>query len=283
MRQYKSTGVHYPSFVRPRNGEKHLGAALECSPLFSDILPRESAQIFAAGRAREFARGEVMYIEGDSVRQVLLLMSGLVKITKLGPSGTEVILRLGGPGDVLGAAAPFSNETHGTTAQAFRLCRALVWDASVFQALVAPFPVLHRNMARIVGGHLLELEERFREMATEKVGPRVARQVVRLLEQIGRPVDGAVEISVSREELAQMTGTTLFTVSRLFSAWEALGFVKPRREAVVIRNIESLRAIAKGDAVGSCDRVFLSRECGHRIPNEVRPGIRGCIDSRPNQ
>jgi CRP-like cAMP-binding protein len=99
-------------------------------------------------------------------------------------------------------------------------------------------------MAQILGRHLLELEDRFREVATERVAPRVARQVVRLLEQIGRPVDGAIEISVSREELAQMTGTTLFTVSRLFSAWEALGMVKPRREAVAICDVHALRAIS---------------------------------------
>ena len=63
------------------------------------------------------------------------------------------------------------------------------------------------------------------------------------MEKIGRPVDGAVEIGLSREELAQMTGTTLFTVSRLLSAWEARGMVKPRREAVTICNVKSLRAM----------------------------------------
>ena len=68
---------------------------------------------------------------------------------------------------------------------------------------------------------------------------------MRLLEQIGQPVDGAIEIALSREELAQMTGTTLFTVSRLFSAWEALGVVRPRREAVAVYDVDSLRAIAE--------------------------------------
>ena len=72
----------------------------------------------------------------------------------------------------------------------------------------------------------------------------MARQLVRLLERIGRPVNGTVEIGISREELAQMTGTTLFTVSRLFSAWEARGLVRPRREAVTICDIQSLRAIS---------------------------------------
>jgi CRP-like cAMP-binding protein len=215
--------------------------------LFSGISPVDYSRIAAAARVKEFARGEVLYLEGDSIRQVLLLTSGLVKLNKLGLSGSEVILRLGVPGDVLGALSLFSAGSHCTTAQAFRNCRTLVWDACAFKTLVERFPVLHENMGRILGRHLLELEDRFREVATERVGPRVARQVLRLMEQIGKPVSGAVEISLSREELAQMTGTTLFTVSRLLSAWEARGMVKPRREAVAVCDVQSLRAIGKGD------------------------------------
>jgi CRP-like cAMP-binding protein len=92
--------------------------------------------------------------------------------------------------------------------------------------------------------------EELREMATERVGPRVARQLVRLLPQIGRQADGAIEVSLSHEELAQMTGTTLFTVSRLFSAWETRRLVKPRREAVTISDVQALRAIAKETGEG---------------------------------
>jgi CRP-like cAMP-binding protein len=176
----------------------------------------------------------------------MLLVSGTVKTTRHGMSGTEVILRLSVPGDVLGAVCMLATGRHCATAQAFRLCRALVWDVSAFKALLERFPVLHQNMVRILGGYVLELEERFREVATERVAPRVANQLVRLLEQIGRPVDGNIEIGLSREELAQMTGTTLFTVSRLLSAWEARGMVKPRREAVTICDVRSLRDMAKG-------------------------------------
>ena len=245
MRLSNSTVVHHHANVIYRKSvEKPAAKLMERAPLFSGILPDEYSAILSLARVKEFARGEMLYIEGDSIRQVVLLTSGLVKVTKLGPSGTEVILRLGGTGDVLGAPPPFSSATHGTTAQAFRTCRTLIWDAPVFASLVEPFPVLHRNMARILSAHLLELEDRFREVATVRVGPRVARQVVRLLDQIGIPVNGAVEIGLSREELAQMTGTTLFTVSRLFSAWEALGMVRPRREAVAVCDVQSLRALS---------------------------------------
>jgi CRP-like cAMP-binding protein len=199
--------------------------------------------VCATARVREFARGEMLYAEGESVRQVLMLTSGFAKVTQLGPGGIEVILRFCVPGDLLGAVSLFSSGAHHTTAQAFRLCRALVWQAPAFDALVKRFPVLQQNMVRILGDDLRELQERFREVATERVAPRVARQLLRLMDKMGSPVNGAVEVALSREELAQMTGTTLFTVSRLLSAWEAAAIVKPRREAVAICDVEALRAL----------------------------------------
>jgi CRP-like cAMP-binding protein len=213
--------------------------------LFSGIPASEYATIFAGARRKEFGRGQVLYSEGESVRQVMLVTSGMAKINKLGMGGTEVILRLGVPGEFLGVDALLAARGHCTTAQAFRSCRVLAWDAPAFKAMTERFPVVHQNMLRILSGYVLELEERFREVATERVGPRVARQLLRLALRIGRPIDGAVEVGLPREELAQMTGTTLFTVSRLLSAWEDCGLVKPRREAVTICDVQALRAIAE--------------------------------------
>jgi CRP-like cAMP-binding protein len=232
------------SQVRAKRGDNN-DWTLERSLLFSGVLPEECIKILTTARVKELTRGEKLYLEGDAVQQVLVLTSGFAKITQLGLSGAEVILRFGVPGDVLGAVELLSTGRHCTTAQAFRSCRAFVWDARSFKAVVERFPVLHQNMVLILGRHLLELEERFREVATERVGSRVARQVVRLLETIGRPVNGAVEIVLSREELAQMTGTTLFTVSRLLSAWEGRGLVRPRREAMTVCDVPSLRAICE--------------------------------------
>lgn len=240
---YNGTG--HLSIVQRKNGDDHCGTAVERSRLFRGISPDDCTRICAATRVKQFTRGEMLYMEGDSIRQVLLLTSGCVKVTQLGPSGMEAILRLGVPGDVLDGVSVFSTGKHCTTAQAFRLCQTFVWDAPTFKALVERFPILYQNMARILGDQLLELGERFREVATERVNARVARQLMRLAVQIGRPVNGGIEIGLSRQELAQMTGTTLFTVSRLFSAWGALGMVKPRREAVSICDLRSLRAISE--------------------------------------
>jgi CRP-like cAMP-binding protein len=231
--------------VQVKHGDSRAGTVAARPPLFSGISPEDYTRIAATARVREFARGEMLYIGGDSVSQVMLLTSGFAKISQFGLSGAEVILRLSVPGDVLGATGLFTTGLHFTTAQAFRMCRALVWDVPTFKALVTRYPVLHQNMVKILSEDLLELQERFREVATERVAPRVARQLVRLLKRIGRAVNDSVEVSLTREELAQMTGTTLFTVSRLLSAWEERGMVKPRREGVTICDVPLLCAMAE--------------------------------------
>jgi CRP-like cAMP-binding protein len=108
------------------------------------------------------------------------------------------------------------------------------------------YPQIRKNVRQILSSRLNELEERFREVATARVAKRVALTLMRLLKQVGRMTEGGIEVSLSREELAQMTGTTLFTVSRVLSKWKEAGFVEPRREAVVILDQRRLMEEADG-------------------------------------
>jgi len=231
----------------PKVAENPSALLLERPRLFSGILPADFTGICRTARLKQFARSEMLHFEGEPVERVILLTAGAVKLTKLGRAGSEVILRLASRGDFLSAEGLIWCGMHCSSAQALRACRGLVWDAEAFKGLVDRFPVLHQNLLSILGDHLRELEDRFREVATGRVGPRVALQLLRLLKTIGQPVEGGIEVGLSREELAQMTGTTLFTVSRLLSAWEERGVVKPRREAVAICDIESLRSLSRED------------------------------------
>ena len=153
-----------------------------------------------------------------------------------------VIVRLCASGDLVDVADLLSGDKHCRMASALRSCRALVWDATTFKRLTDRFPTLRLNLLRIFTAHLAELEGRFREMATERVSLRVARQFLRLADKIGQAI---VDICLSREELAQMTGTTLFTVSRLVSSWEGRGIVQTRRGGVTICDFPTLHAVAE--------------------------------------
>jgi CRP/FNR family transcriptional regulator, nitrogen oxide reductase regulator len=216
-------------------------------PLFADIPIEACREIVAQAQTKDFSRRETIYQEGDSIRRIILLISGCVKITQLGENGSEVILRLNGIGDVIGKIDTQKHARHCSKAQTLSASTALIWDASVFEALSVRFPALRKNTLRSISTQLEELEQRFREISTERVASRLSREIVRLLAQVGRVVNGTVEIALSREELAQLTGTTLFTVSRLLSDWDQRGIVSARREAVSVNDLVALQQLAERD------------------------------------
>jgi CRP-like cAMP-binding protein len=225
----------------------HRASRVLSYPLFSGISSADCLKIVSAAHQRDFARRQTMFCEGDPVGQILLLTSGCAKITQIGQNGTEVILRLNGPGEVVGVFRGCSGDNHRSTARSLQLSAALVWEASDFESLMERFPSLRRNTVRILGERLLELEERFREVCTEKVAPRLSSQIIRLSDHVGRHVNGSVEISLSREELAQLTGTTLFTVSRLLSEWQQQGILVTGRKVVSIRNLQALTELSESE------------------------------------
>ena len=219
------------------------------SPLFANIPPAECREIVSLASEREFSRGDIIFLEGDPIRQVTLLTFGSAKVVRLGQNGTEVILRLAGPGDVVELTGLSTHGRHCSMAQALSASIALIWEASTFQTLAERSPALRRNMLEIVAQRLQELEDRYREISTEKVATRLSHQLLRLFNQIGHPVNGngKLKINLSREELAQLTGTTLFTVSRLLSKWNERGVLTAGRQCVYVHDIQALHEFAENE------------------------------------
>ncbi len=216
-------------------------------PLFAEITPAEFEAITSAAREKRFSRRETIFTEGDPVRQVTMLISGFVKVTQMGLNGNEVILRLNGAGEIVGSYRVCVNCNHCATAQAVQPCVALVWDAAVFEKLQARNPAFRRNSVRALEERLQEMEQRFREVSTEKVGSRLSSELIRLSDRLRRSSDGVLEITLSRAELAQLTGTTLFTVSRLLCQWQTRGILKIRRESVLVQDFDALAQISQSE------------------------------------
>lgn len=206
------------------------------SALFSGMTQRECMEISSCARIRTFARDEKLFSQGDPNRNLAMLLSGSVKLTQIGSEGNEVLLWMSGAGDPVSLGSETPSCAHTCSAHAVEHCRAMVWEYSRLQMLLNDYPQIRKNVNEILSSRLNELQERFREVATEKAATRLAFALLRLLKNVGKPATEGVQISLSREELAQMTGTTLFTISRILSKWAAQGFVIPRREAVVIKD-----------------------------------------------
>jgi CRP-like cAMP-binding protein len=243
-----SFGMRLPVPCQPvGSAVQRRAEAAQHSPLFSNIPNAECREIVATAHEREFSRRQTIFLEGDPVRHVILLTSGCVKLLQCGQNGSEVILRLSGPGDLVGTISTCMPGQHCSMARTLSACTALVWDINAFEAATETFPTLRRNALQILSKRLHEMEERYREISTEKVAGRLSHQLVRLLTQVGKEVNGAVEICLSREELAQLTGTTLFTVSRLLSNWDERGIVRTRREAVSVHDMKALQKLGEID------------------------------------
>ena len=158
-----------------------------------------------------------------------------------------MLLRVIGPGETFGAVAALGDAAHPATAQADGHCAALGWESDSISALMERFPRLALNALRFLAGRLREFQDRYRELATERVERRIAHAILRLVRQIGRETPGGIliDLPLSRQEIAEMTGTTLFSVSRTLSAWEGRGLVEGGRERVLVRKPEELEAIAE--------------------------------------
>jgi CRP-like cAMP-binding protein len=211
--------------------------------LFTDISAQDRTVIVSAARERMFSRGQIIHIEGDDMRQVVLLTSGYAKMVQCGQNGSAVILRLCGPGELVGTLGVTMQARYRSTPQAIASSTALVWERDVFESLSKRFPSLRLNVAYILYKQLEDMEDRFREISTERVAPRLGRQIFRLVEQVGIPSNSSVEINLTREELAQLIGTSLFTVSRLLSEWDRKGIVTTRREGFSVDNLKALQEL----------------------------------------
>jgi CRP-like cAMP-binding protein len=211
--------------------------------LFANIPSEDRSLILNQARERVFSRGQIIHLEGDDMRHVVLLTSGSAKMVQCSENGSAVILRLCGPGELLGTPGMSKQSRHRSTPQALTSSSALVWDSGVFESLSRRFPSLRLNVAYNIHKQLEDMEDRFREISTERVAPRLGRQISRLVKQVGIQSNGSVEINLTREELAQLIGTTLFTVSRFLSVWDRKGIVTTRREGFSVDNLKALSQV----------------------------------------
>jgi len=215
-------------------------ALLEKTELFDGLDYSICAYMASTAHSRHYACGDVIFDAGDPVRSVLLLTEGRVKLTRFSEEGTEVILGLCVPGEVVYAPAMVPEEIHYSTAETLQACQLLAWEARTFDAAQGRFLALRKNAKRVLERQIRELELRLREVCTKKVSPRLALGLLQLVNRIGHPVNGHVEIEITRESLAQMTAMNAATVSRVLSKWEKIGIVSLHREGIDVRDVAGL-------------------------------------------
>lgn len=216
-------------------------------PLFKDLPAEIIASILNTAQKRTVGEGGSFFFQGDPADKIYILLEGRVKLFQLTPDGQQVLLGVIAPWDLFDTAALAHGGYYPVTAQTIQKSTALYWLEPVLMGFISKSPQLAKNALQIMAEHIQELQDRFRELATERVERRLARAILRLVSQTGKRVPEGVllNLPITRQDLAEMTGTTLYTVSRILSQWESQGLIQSGREKIIIRSPHNLVSIAE--------------------------------------
>ncbi|HNM38610.1 MAG TPA: Crp/Fnr family transcriptional regulator [Anaerolineales bacterium] len=199
---------------------------------------------------RSIEEGSFFFMQGDEAHYLYILTSGQVKLMQSNPNGQQVNLRTIYPWQMFGAlgAVRTDGAAYPASAQTLEDSTALATPSLFLRSMLETRPYLSFDLMNLMTSYIQEMQARYRELATERVEQRVANALVRLAGQSGIRSDkeAGIELSFSRQDVAEMTGTTLYTVSRLLSDWERKGIIKTGREKILVLNPHELVRIAYG-------------------------------------
>ncbi|ODS51822.1 MAG: hypothetical protein ABS36_18785 [Acidobacteria bacterium SCN 69-37] len=217
------------------------------SRLFDGLTAEDRQAWTASARIHDYPRGAVVARQGEPATEFFLVASGFLKVVQGTADGHEVIVRFVGPGDPFGGVVALDDAVYPVTALAAQATRVWGWQASALKTLFERTPQVRANIMREMALHMTDALTRVHELSTARVGQRLAHALLRLMRQCGRPGDaGAVVLmqSLTRQELADLTGTTLYTVSRTLSQWTSDGILGSEGRRLVILDRAGLEKLA---------------------------------------
>jgi CRP/FNR family cyclic AMP-dependent transcriptional regulator len=213
---------------------------------FLDRLePADRAAVLSAGRPRQYRAGETIFIAGDPGNFVVLITEGRAKVTAPSPTGTETVLSLRGPGDLIGELTALDDELAPRVATVVAVdavvCRVV--RARDFRAVLASHAGVALELLRMVAARLRSSDRRLVEFGAYDITRRIARLLAGMADTEGRPsgTDLVVAGGLSQDELAGLVGGSRESVARALAALRSLGLVSTGRRRVVVHDLAGLR------------------------------------------
>lgn len=220
--------------------------ALARAPMFAALTPDALAEVDARARTVAFQEGDPVYHAGDPAERLFVVVTGAVKLTRLGPEGREVLTDVLVTGEFLGAPPALGQERYADSATALTPVCLLVFGAAELDAILRRHPSVALAALEALSGRLAGAQATIEALSTAPVAQRLARALLRLTDKLGAPDDGGLllQAPLTREDLAAMTGAVPETVSRVLSGWRRDGLLDAGRRWVRIRDRTRLEAIA---------------------------------------
>jgi len=219
---------------------------LRRSPIFQRLTAEDRQRLTAVALVREFDKGAMLFSEGDPSDFLYTVITGRVKVLKVTARGTDVILEIFGPGDSVGAVAVYETRPYPASAVALAPTTCVLLPRQAFFALLETHPTLVRGLLVGLTRRLIGLTNRLTELSGGHIEPRLARLFLKLADDMGRPEKECVLIpmALSRQELADMIGTTIETTIRIMSRWGKENIVRTEKDGFILVDRNALESLA---------------------------------------
>lgn len=216
-------------------------------PLFRDLTPAQLAEAASRFREEHFARDAYIFHEGDAAERFWTVKDGQVKIIKYGEGGREIVIEVIPPGEVFGGSVMLMTRQP-ATAQALSDAATLSLSILEYKQLLRDYPAVGVRVIEMLGERLLGVI-RMRAIAAERVERRIAHVLLKLAAKFGeeRQEGWVINASLSRQDIAELSDTTLETAIRVMSKFRQEEWVRTLRGGyVVIVDREALRKMGGG-------------------------------------
>jgi CRP-like cAMP-binding protein len=226
--------------------QEPMTEVLRRSTLFRRLTPEDRQRLAAIATVAQFDKGAALFHEGDGSERLYTVLTGRVKVYKVTARGTDVILELFGPGDSVGAVAVYESRPYPASAVALEPTTCVVMPRQAFFSLLEAYPSMVRGLLVGLTHRLVELTNRLTELSGGRVEGRLARFFLKLAQDMGRASsDGTfIPLVLSRQELADMIGTTIETSIRIMSRWGKDDVVRTEKDGFVVVDRAALEAVA---------------------------------------
>jgi CRP-like cAMP-binding protein len=220
---------------------------LSRATIFRALSLEDRHRLAAVATPCSFRRGDTIFREDEDAVYLYTVIHGRVKIVKLAPSGHEAILEVFGPGDPLGAVVAYEGRPYPASAVALEDTTCLRIERTAYFSLLEQHPSLVRGVLSGLHLRLVELTKRVTELTGGRVENRIARLFVRLSAEFGRSERGGtfIPMTLTRQELADMTGTTVETCIRTMSRWTRQGVLRTDEDGFVILEERALEILSE--------------------------------------
>ncbi len=213
--------------------------------IFNTLNTQEQKEVSHYLADETFRKKETIFSEGDPSDWLYIVKKGKVKITKLSQEGKELILEVISPMEFFGGIAVVRGFPYPANAVAMEDTELLKIARTDLLSLMDRFPGLMYCMAMNIGDRIKGSHETLKSIALEKVEARIASLLVKLADKAGEKVPEGmlIQMKLTKQDIAEMVGTTVETSIRTMSKLTKAGIVSTKAGKIVIRDPDKLESL----------------------------------------